>query len=116
MQKFLAMALSRQRPVNRIKMSLFRTLTFQSSATFQIFSDFGCLPIFSVTLICRVLIVLLGFFVMMQIKVSNYTLCSDLGKMSCVPADIKWLQQRLSLVYIAPIIHIKHSAATDHYS
>lgn len=61
MQKFLALTLSRQRQVNRIKMSLFRTLALPSSATFQIFSDFGCLPIFSVILICRALIVLLGF-------------------------------------------------------
>lgn len=52
---------SEQTEVSRIKMSLFRTLTLQSSATFQIFSDFGCLSIFSVTLICRPLIVLSGF-------------------------------------------------------
>lgn len=62
MQKFQAMTLSRQRQVSRIKTSLFRTLILQSSVTFQIFSDLGCLPIFSVTLICRALIVLSIFF------------------------------------------------------
>jgi len=72
---------------------------------------------FSATLICRALIVLLvwDFFVMMKIQASKHTLCSDQGKMSFVSADIKWLQQRLSLVDIASIIHIKHTAATDHY-
>jgi len=52
---------------------------------------------------------------MMKIQASKHTLCSDQGKMSFVSADIKWLQQRLSLVDIASIIHIKHTAATDHY-